>query len=161
MNALFGYETRSMIEPKESKSYFLNQLKQSNLDFEKLTTKEFIEQGLSFYKNTRIKGVHFNEDGDMLLIQWGIYSLEGTKQFQFDITRQFIESANNEDSQMSQFHLTLIYPAMHFLEVENGNEWFDHPNLSFEIRSLIENLPFYPKILEINPTIREIIFEFL
>lgn len=158
---MFGYETKSMIEPKESKSYFLKQLKHSGIDFDTMSTKQLIEQGIRFFQNTRINGVHLNEDGDMLLLQWGIYGLEGTKQFQFDITRQFIESVNNEDSQMSQFHLTFFYPAMHFLDVENDNEWFDHPNLSLKIQSFIENLPFYPKMLEINPVNREMIFEFL
>jgi len=49
------------------------------------------------------------EDGDGLLAQFGTYDFRGTREFQVDLTRQFIEPG--EDGEIWQLHCTLFWPA--------------------------------------------------
>ena len=49
------------------------------------------------------------EDGGGLLAQFGTYDLRGAREFQVDLTRQFIEP--REDGEIWQLHCTLFWPA--------------------------------------------------
>lgn len=49
------------------------------------------------------------EDGDGLLAQFGTYDFRGPREFQVDLTRQFIESG--EDGEVWQLHCAMFWPA--------------------------------------------------
>jgi hypothetical protein len=94
-----------------------------------------LEDGISgmmkFYKNERIDGCDFMNDGDMLLYQYGVYGFSGKHEFQINITRQLI--VQNEDEPL-QLQLTFFYTVNHKNDglIEKG-KWCDN----------VENAPQY------------------
>lgn len=86
---------------------------------------------LDFYRDVRVEGCDLDEDGDMLLFQWGTYDFSEGRSFQFDITRQFIVAdPDNEDdaSAMSQLSFTFHFtPSPQFDALKDGNRWCSTP----------------------------------
>jgi len=74
-----------------------------------LTVRTGVAEMLSFYESVSPTGCT-NEDGDMLLFQWGTYNWGDGTQFEINITRQFIESAAEDDDAISQLQLTFKFP---------------------------------------------------
>lgn len=63
---------------------------------------------------------------DMLLYQWGTYDWGNGKQFELDITRQFIEAALDDDDAISQLSLTYKFqPTKNLDALGIGNCWED------------------------------------
>lgn len=63
---------------------------------------EIIDVSLTLFEEIKVKGIAGNdEDGDMLLFQYGTYDWGNGKYFEFDITRQFIKSNEDEPYQLS------------------------------------------------------------
>ena len=53
--------------------------------------REAVDRMLEFYRDVRAENCVTDEEGDMLLCQWGLYDWGGGASFQFNLTRQFIE----------------------------------------------------------------------
>jgi len=80
---------------------------------------------LAFYETILPTGCS-NQNGDMLLFQWGTYDWgDGNgKCFEVNITRQFIESAQADDDAISQLQLTFKFPPIKETTVlGSGNRW--------------------------------------
>jgi len=77
-----------------------------------LTPANSITQILEFYKQIRADNCSINEDGDMLLYQWGTYNWGEGAYFQWDITRQFIETGFEGDDGMSQLSLCFYFTLL-------------------------------------------------
>src|SRR4051794_25507874 len=73
---------------------------------EQLTPREAFKAMCDFYANQRADGANPDEDGDMLLYQWGVYSFSKPETFRAGITRQFIVEGEDEPYQL---HLTYHY----------------------------------------------------
>jgi hypothetical protein len=73
----------------------------------------------------KVKGiVAADEDGDGLLVQYGVYDWhdDDGEHFSFDFTRQFIHDDGDEDNELSQLNCTFLYdvtPAHRSLPSEN------------------------------------------
>jgi hypothetical protein len=68
-----------------------------------------------------------NENGDKLLFQWGTYDWGDGTQFEINITRQFIESAAEDDDAISPLQLTFKFPTdKDAAALGDGNRWC-HP----------------------------------
>ncbi len=77
----------------------------------------------SFYESVKPDGCN-DDEGDMLLFQWGTYDWGSGKYFELNITRQFVESAMQYDAAISQLSLTFKYAPTDELEsVGSGNRW--------------------------------------
>lgn len=64
------------------------------------------EMMAEFYHIHRAEDCEVDEDGDMLLYQWGTYDWGAGRWFEINITRQFIPSDGAED-EILQLSLTL------------------------------------------------------
>ena len=149
-----------MIEPKEAITAFEKQLKNSIIDFHNISVELLIDQQLTFYKKIRAKNVSYENDGDMILFQWGTYDWGEGKYFQFDIARQFIETDKNGDDAISQFHTILFYDPNSIGEEIQGNKWFNNYKNTDEIKIFILQSDIYERIKSLKPIKREISWEY-
>ena len=65
-----------------------------------------------------------SQNGDILLFQWGTYDWGDGKHFEINLTRQFIESAAEDDDAISQLQLVFRFASdkdRHALGA--GNRW--------------------------------------
>jgi hypothetical protein len=91
---------------------------------------EIINVSLALFKEIKINGI-VDDDGDMLLFQYGTHDWGNGKYFEFDITRQFIKSNEDEPYQLS---MTLFFEPV---ECKSYNCWSN----DFEnIEKWVENI---------------------
>lgn len=98
---------------------------------EPLTASSIIELTDRLFRTFKIKNISDldDEDSDMLLYQYGIYSCgkELGKCFVFDITRQFMEPEEDEPYQLS---ISLLYDPEPFKNIDSLDCWnYEFPNL--------------------------------
>jgi hypothetical protein len=103
-----------------------------------LSAPAAIDAMARFYAGERLDGVDIDNDGDMLLFQWGAYDSDV---FSYDITRQVIVGNDDEeveDEDMWQLSLTLEYPANEELAtLPPGNRWCLNPGQVGALRAFI------------------------
>ena len=113
--------------PKNAKKEFERRIKQSGAPMGSLTPAQGIRLMLDFYHDVRADGCELDNDGDMLLFQWGTYNFGGEPSFQFDITRQlYLGELEGEggDSAMSQLSFTFHFaPSAQLDAMKAGNHW--------------------------------------
>jgi len=73
-----------------------------------LTVRTGVAEMLAFYETVLPVGCA-SQNGDMLLFQWGIYDWGDGKHFEINMTRQFIESAAEDDDAISQLQLVFRF----------------------------------------------------
>lgn len=101
---------------------------------------------LGFYQNDRADGCLIDQDGDMLLYQWGTYDWGKGESFELDITRQFIENAS-EDENIKQLSLTFrFHPTEGFRQIGEGNLWCSSPEGIEVFRAFIFDSPAFSAI---------------
>ena len=89
------------------------------------TAREGIEAALEFFEEIKADGVD-GDDGDMLLFQWGTYDWGSGRNYELNITRQFIEAELEDDEAISQLSLTYRFLPSETLDaVGDGNRWFE------------------------------------
>ena len=102
-----------------------------------LTVRKGVAEMLSFYESVSPKGCT-NENGDMLLFQWGTYNWGDGTQFEIDITLQFIESAAEDDDAISQLQLTFKFPPdKDTAALGDGNHWCNSQSETQQFRKFI------------------------
>ena len=103
---------------------------------EALTPAEGVDLMTSFYREERAEGCHIDEDGDMLLYQWGTYDWGGGESFELDITRQLI--TGGEDDDIFQLALTFRFqPTDPLRQSGAGNHWCHSPADLEDFRAFI------------------------
>ncbi len=138
----------------ESDSAFRKRLGQP---IEAVTARRAIEVMFEFYAEQRAEDVAIDEDGDMLLYEWGVYSLTGPESFQLDITRQFIVVDEDEPYQL---HLTLHFnPTDALRQLENGNVWCHSPNELPAFKQFVESSAPFEAVADAKPSYVELYFE--
>ena len=109
--------------PSTSVNAFEEFVENRGNSFPELTVRTGVAEMLSFYESVSPVG-RTNERSDMLLFQWGTYDWGDGTQFEINITRQFIESAGEEDDAISQLQLTFKFrPDKETAALGNGNRW--------------------------------------
>lgn len=91
---------------------------------------------LDLYEGMRIDGTDLDEDGDMLLFQWGSYDWGQGLHFELDLTRQAIP-AGEEDPPIVQLHCTYRYDPAQFDDIVSGNRWCHNPSELHEFRQFV------------------------
>ena len=98
---------------------------------DQLSATQSIDLMVSFYREVRVDGCDFDNDGDMLLFQWGSYDWGEGESFHYNITRQLILTPDDDqdlDSFLGQLSLTLKYePVTALKTIVAGNRWCQHP----------------------------------
>lgn len=99
------------------------------------------ETMLGFYEEERVEGCALEEDGDMLLFQWGTYAWNGPERFEVDLTRQVIWDDRGwlsraltgfkcDDPAIWQLSLTFQFPpAAGLSALGSGTQWCHAPAL--------------------------------
>lgn len=118
---------------------------------ETLTMERGFQQMFEFYRTHRAEDCPPENDGDMLLFQWGKDS-PGT--FEISMTRQFVyESAEDED--IWQLALSFQFSSTTDLdEVDSGNKWCEtiRPRAVDYFETFVKSSPAYQKASELTAT---------
>jgi hypothetical protein len=120
------------MRPGGSKEALLNRLKKAP----DKTVAGTLQVMLDFYAEERAEGCcSVDEDGDMLLYQWGTYDWGHGEHFELNLTRQFILPGEHEPYQLS---MTLMFePTDESRQLDAGNRWCPSPDHLAEFRSFI------------------------
>jgi len=112
--------------PENAKAELEKRIEQAGTPMSDLTLAEGIRLMLAFYRDVRADNCKLDEDGDMLLFQWG----GGQGSFECDITRQFIVTHSEDDEPaMSQLSFTFHFASSpQFGAIKSGNHWCYAPD---------------------------------
>ncbi len=114
----------------------------------KLTPHAGATAMLAFFTEVAAEGVDLENDGDMLLFQWGIYDWGSGEHFSLDITRQFSVPCG-EDHEISQLSLTFKYPPEISLRaLGEGNRWCYEQGEAESFASFVQGTPAYKAVAE-------------
>jgi hypothetical protein len=121
-------------------------LKQAEAEFRKsldrpvsnLTASKGIAAMVAFYASQRVKNVVVEDDGDMLLFEWGITPVE-PEEFYVAIRRQFFRTGHDEPYHLS---LSFSFPATAApANLKTGNRWCRRPEGVAEFGSSLASSP--------------------
>ncbi len=83
---------------------------------------------LDFYRDERTEDCRIEDDGDMLLYQWGTYDWGQGRWFDLNITRQFIPEGG-EDDEIFQLSVSAKYfPTPELDALGANNRWCESPS---------------------------------
>jgi len=142
------------MKPESAKKEFEKFISSAGNVVKSLTPEQAVNLVSEFYERFRADDCPLDEDGDMLLYQWGIYDdADGGKSFQFDLTRQFMIADSDGDDGMSQLSLTLHFkPTAELQAIEDSNEWCHAPDDLADFREFIKNSEAYRAVAQTKPT---------
>jgi hypothetical protein len=134
-----------------AKKRFLQLIKPKAADLSSLSLADGTALMLGFYQDERAEGCEIADDGDMLLYQWGCYDWGQGETFDFNITRQFMDVAG-EDEDIRQLSLTFKFkPSESLRKLKAGNRWCHSPEETAEFRSFIASSAAYKAVAKANP----------
>ena len=111
----------------------------------------------AFYAEQRADDVAIDEDGDMLLYEWGVYGFTGPESFQLGITRQFIVTGEDEPYQL---HLTLHFaPTDALRQLKSDSEWCHSPDELPAFRQSVESSAPFRAVADAKSSRVELRFE--
>lgn len=116
------------MKTKDAKAAFEKHLKQSHIDLDGAAPGVLVQAMIDWYSSCRFD-VDIDEDGDMLLFQYGTYDWGTGECFEYNITRQCITSTEDPDDQeILQLSLTMRYaPTDTLREIGSGDQWCVSP----------------------------------
>ena len=128
------------MKPRAAKTRLLKRLETAGLSTAMLTPAAGFEAMLAFYEEERAEGCAIDEDGDMLLCQWGTNDWGEGPAFEVDITRQLIVT-DDEDDEPRQLSLTFSFDPAVGQGKRSGNRWCHTPNDLPEFRQFVTASP--------------------
>ena len=117
-----------------------------------LTAAELVDAVLEFYQSVRVDGCVLEEDGDMLLFQWGTYDWGKGKHFSFGVTRQIIWTDEEGEQEMRKLmHELRLPPDGALAALERGDQWCDSPSPRTlkKFRAFIEKSPAFKALADV------------
>ena len=113
----------------------------STENIETLSLPNGFELLLDFYREVRpADAATVEEDGDMLLYQWGTYDWGNGSNFEINLTRQITAPVAEGDEDIWQLGLTYRFkPSPGLARLGGGDEWCQEPNRLVTFRETIEN----------------------
>ncbi len=92
----------------------------------KNSVKSALKSVVDFYRLARFQDCKLDDNGDMLLFQWGIYDWGDGKFFDIDFTRQLID-CKNDDRPITQVSFRIAHPVVEDMtNIPPGNFWCEH-----------------------------------
>lgn len=133
---------------KDALGVFQQRLQDARRPLETLTVHDGITAMASFYQDERADDCELDEDGDMLLVQWGPMVARGVPStFEVNVTRQFI--GPQQDAEVVQLSLTFSFPLdPSWGTVERGDRWFETPDLVAELPDLVASLAVFEVVAQ-------------
>ena len=125
-----------------------------------LTASEGVEAMLAFYASERCDGCVLEEDGDMLLFQWGTYTWGDSTHFELNVTRQLMSGSGgggdedeDDDEGILQLSLTFRFlPTAELQALGSGNEWCGAPSGLPAFRAYIDACPAFERVGHLVPS---------
>lgn len=115
------------MKPGTAKTRFLKRLDAAKLKLDALTPSAGVEAMLHFYADERADGCDPDDDGDMLLFEWGTNDWGEGPSFEVNLTRQFMITDDVEEPRQ----LSLIFcfaPVDAPSGLKDGNKWCESPD---------------------------------
>ena len=130
------------MHPSESITALSALLSEREITASELTAQQALSVMTHFYAEQRADGiVGLDEDGDMLLFEWGVFDPGTGPSFQFGLTRQFVELGLSGDDAISQLQLVLHYDDLTDTDVARGHRWCQSPADVVVFRRFVESSP--------------------
>jgi hypothetical protein len=117
---------------------------------------------LEFYTVERFDRCEFQQDGDMLLFQWGdSASLDGPGTFSLDITRQLTWSDREEDDpEIWQLSVGFVFPLGEAGRAAgSSNRWCRSPSELESFRAFVTSSPAFEAFADDSSVAPRITFE--
>ena len=112
------------MHPNDARLKFESAIAAAGQQLPRLRPSDGIRLMVHFYRTTRAEGCDVEQDGDMLLFQYGTHE----QRFELDITRQFILEGG-EDEEFRQLSLRFEFIAAPDLEsIGSGDQWCGSPS---------------------------------
>lgn len=140
------------MHPSDSVSTFQDSLATAGMTVDELTPAAALAQMAVFYLDVRAEKCIMDEEGDVLVFQWGVNEQEPEPTFQLEFSRHFIEPGDEDEDGMSQMSLILHYaitPALE--ELEPGVYECSSPTDLMEFEKTILASPAYQAITGLKP----------
>jgi hypothetical protein len=140
------------MNPRHLDAEFLAFAEAARVDLQKATVPTGLECMLRFYAQLRADGCKLDEDGDMLLFQWGVYDWGTGPMFEIDLTRQVILPDEVDDDAIWQLHLTYLYsPSSKLSGFGEGNLWCHAPADLTDFEAFVRASPAVAAVGGITP----------
>lgn len=120
-----GRASPARVHPRDSRARFADFIASAEVGFPSLDVPAALRVLCDFYRTVPADGCRSqDEDGDMLLCQWGVHDWGHGESFEFDFVRQFNRADADDDDAISQLQLTLYFPASEVLQgLGAGHRW--------------------------------------
>jgi hypothetical protein len=149
------------MKPTESLASFKAFGQAAGVNIEECTPRSGLTQMFSFYDAVSPVGCS-GRDGDMLLFQWGTYDWGSGKNFELNITRQFVEEEGQDDDAISQLSLTYRFePTDELQEIKPGNLMCEGSQASAVIREFSEKHQAFVIVADQRPKSGELRFSYM
>jgi hypothetical protein len=119
-----------------AKTRFIKRLEAAGQSLNSLTPAAGVEAMLTYYAEERADGCSLDEDGDMLLFQWGTHDWGEGPAFEVSIVRQFIV-ADDEDEEPRQLDLQFRFPPSAGAAAGEASRWCESPDGLPEFRRFV------------------------
>lgn len=124
------------MKPRAAKTRFLKWLEAAGLSLGALTPAAGVESMLAYYAEERADGCPLDEDGDMLLFQWGTNDWGDGPAFEVSIVRQLIVG-DDEDEEPRQLDLRFRFAPAAGASAGAGSRWCESPDGLAEFRPFV------------------------
>lgn len=138
----------------ESRIFLLSRIESTTDGLDALTPQAALDAVVDFYENERATNADkIEDDGDMLLYQWGTYDFGDGLSFRLDLTRQFVDAAEEGDDGIWQLSLILHYDTSAAADtLGRGHEWCYTPAGTAAFRRFVEPSPAFVFASSERPT---------
>lgn len=125
------------MKPSEAKRTLLAMIAERGHALEEVDAATAVDLFARFYSDQRAEDVA-DDDGDMLLYEWGVFDFGDGPTFRFGLTRQFVLIDEIDDDAITQLQLVLHYDASRDASaLGSGNHWCHGLE---ELGSFLENI---------------------
>lgn len=108
------------MNPSQSKQRFEQFVATIGCSLATLSAPDAVRLMLAFYRQVRVANCQLDQDGDMLVFQWGATDVGAKETFRYELIRQFIVPGDEDHDGMSELSLALQYPMTDALRSLQG-----------------------------------------
>lgn len=135
---------------------FVEFLQAKDFNFKEISLKNFLNLFIEYFEEIKFKGFNEENDGDMLLFQYGNYDWGKGRKFEVNFTRQLYEIFPDESHQILQLGITFYYDCESFSNVKSFNKWScESESLEDFLHIIFDSDGFQNALLQ-NPNNKEI-----
>jgi len=127
----------------DAESAFRAYLEQERVELDSVAAASAFRLMIGFYLSERADdAAAIEENGDMLLVQWGTYDWGHGPSFEYSMTRQLILAGEDDDDSIYQLALATHFEPSHETDLlTSGDRWCSSPADVPEFEIFIAGLP--------------------